>query len=882
MTLSRFLKIALFSSALLLHGQITTPEKFFGFQLGADNKMARWDKIVEYFSVLEKESGGKMKVNNMGPSTMGNPFLMVVITSPANQAKLEHYRQVNLQISDSRGLTEAQVKGLVAEGKVFCVQSMSLHASEIGGSQMAPELAYDLLARNDEETKRILDNVIFIEVPSFNPDGQVMVTDWYRESLGKPWEGTSTPWLYHKYVGHDNNRDAFMTQQVESKYMAELLFTKWRPESYVDHHHMGSYGARIYLPPYAEPVRPYADPLIWRELSWYGAHMAYKEEEGGESGIFNMGEYSGWGHFGFHWITPFHNIAGMLTESASAKMASPLFIHPEQLQGGVRNMPKYEEETVFPNPWPGGWWRLRDIVDRQKISAWAVLDVSARNRETVLWNAYLKGKRQTERGAAGKPYAYVISANQHDPLTADLMINKLLVQGIEIHQTTKPFSAATGVDYPAGSFVISLAQPKMGLIRNLLGRTFFPDNAWTRNGDGTPIRPYDMSTDTMDEFMGVRADPLDEPVDMTNLKKLTGPVEPAGKVTEGSAGYVIDGRLNHGFKAVNELLAAGASVSRVDQAQPGLRAGDFIVAKGAAVAPIAKETGVSFNALNTAPKSGTTHEVKKLRIGLRQRYSGGNIDEGWTRWLVEDFKFPYTSLMDKDIKAGNLIDKYDVIVIPDDSTAMIAGAGVAAPAAAGGGGRGGRGGGAAPAAAPAGGRGGGEFGGATNYPPEYRAGIGAEGVAALKEFVNKGGTLVALGGASDFAIEQFSLGLRNSLSGLSTKDFWCPGSTLRLQIDNTQPAAYGMPGRAFGVFLQGNMAFDLSNTANENYHVIARYADREILQSGWLVGEQNLSKKAAMVTAGVGKGHVIVVGFRTQHRAQTYGTFKLLFNALIG
>jgi hypothetical protein len=594
--------------------------------------------------------------------------------------------------------------------------------------------------------------------------------------------------------------------------------------------------------------------------------MAYKEEEGGESGVFNMGEYSGWGHFGFHWITPFHNIAGMLTESASARIASPMFIHPEQLQGNVRNLPKYEEETVFPNPWPGGWWRLRDIVDRQKISAWAVLDISARNRETVLWNAYLKGKRQTERGAAGKPYAYVVSANQYDPLTADLMINKLLVQGIEIHQAVKGFSAATGVDYPAGSFVISLAQPKMGLIRNLLGRTFFPDNDWTRNKDGTPIRPYDMSTDTMDEFMGVRTDALDEPVEMSNLKKLVGPVEAAGKVTEGSAGYVIDGRLNNGFKAVNELLAAGAAVSRVDQAQAGLRAGDFIVGKGAAVGPIAKETGVSFTALNAAPKAGSTHAVKKLRVGLRQRYSGGNMDEGWTRWLIEDFKFPYTSLMDADIKRGNLIDKYDVIVIPDDGTAMITGL----PAA---GGRGGRGGG--------GGGGEGGFGGA-NYPPEYRAGIGNEGVTALKEFVSKGGTLVALGGASEFAIEQFSLGLRNALAGVNTKEFWCPGSTLRLDIDNSQPAAYGMPARALGVFLQGNMAFELSNTADENYHVIARYADREILQSGWLVGEQNLAKKAAMVTAGVGKGHVIVVGFRTQHRAQTYGTFKLLFNALIG
>ncbi|HVP00885.1 MAG TPA: M14 metallopeptidase family protein [Bryobacteraceae bacterium] len=866
MTFSRILKIALFSATLAAAQNVTTPSQFFGFQLGADGKMARWDKIVEYYSVLEKESGGKMKVTNMGPSTMGNPFLMVVITSPANHAKLEHLRQVNLQISDSRGLAEAQVKGLVAEGKVFCVQSMSLHASEIGGSQMAPELAYDLISRNDEETKRILENVVFIEVPSFNPDGQIMVTDWYRESVGKAWEGTSTPWLYHKYVGHDNNRDAFMTQQVESKYMAKLLFTDWRPESYVDHHHMGSYGARIYLPPYAEPVRPYADPLTWRELSWYGAHMAYKEEEGGMSGVFNMGEYSGWGHFGFHWITPFHNIAGMLTESASAKMASPLYIHPEQLQGNVRNLPKYEEETVFPDPWPGGWWRLRDIVERQKISAWAVLDISARNRETVLWNAYLKGKRQTERGAAGKPYAYIVSANQHDPLTADLMIDKLLVQGIEIHQTTKPFSASTGVDYPAGSFVISLAQPKMGLIKNLLGRTFFPDNYWTRNGDGTPIRPYDMSTDTMDEFMGVRTDALDEPVNVAEMKKLTGPVSAAGKVSEGSVGSVIDGRLNNAFKAVNELLAAGAQVSRVDKAQGSLRAGDFIVAKGASAAPVAKDTGVSFLALNAAPRAGSTHPVKKLRIGLRQRYSGGNIDEGWTRWLMEDFKFPYTSLMDKDFKAGNLIDQYDVIVIPDDSIAMITGQ---APA---GGGRGGRG----------GGGGGGGFGGGENYPPEYRAGIGNEGVTALKEFVNKGGTLVALGGASEFAIEQFNLGLRNALANLNTKEFWCPGSTLRLDIDNTQPPAYGMPSRAFGVFLQGNMAFDLSNAANENYYVVARYADREILQSGWLVGEQNLSKKAAMVTAAVGKGRVIVVGFRTQHRAQTYGTFKLLFNTLIG
>jgi hypothetical protein len=844
---------------------ITPPEKFFGFRLGSDKNMARWDKIVEYYGVLEKESGGRMKVVNMGPSTMGNPFLMVIITSPANQAKLDHLRQVNLQISDARGLAEAQVKSLVAEGKVFVCQSMSLHANEIGGTQMAPELAYDLLARKDEETQRILDNVVFVEVPSFNPDGQIMVTDWYRKMLGTEYEGGNIPWLYHKYIGHDNNRDAFQTNMIESKYMAKILFTDWKPEAYVDHHHMGSYNARIYLPPYAEPVRPYADPILWRELSWYGAHMAYKEEEAGESGVINMAQYSGWGHFGFHWITPFHNIVGMLTESASAKVASPLYILPEQLQGGPRNMPSYDAATVFPNPWPGGWWRLRDILDRQKISAWAVLDLAARNRETVLWNAYLKGIRQTERGAQGKPSAYVIPAAQHDSLTAVLMINKLLVQGIEIMQAKKGFSTGSGMDYAAGSFVISLAQPKMGLIKNLLGRTFFPDNDWTRNKDGSPIRPYDMSTDTMDEFMGVRVDPVDEPV-KGDLVKLTAAVQIAGKVAPGASSYVIDGRLNDAFKAVNLLLEKGVAIRRVDKPSEGLRPGDFIVAKADAVNAIARDTGIDFAALKAEPVAA--HPVKRLRIGLYQRYSGGNIDEGWTRWLIEDFKFPYTTVMDAEIKKGNLNDKYDVIILPDDSTAQITGerpAPGAAPA-----GRGGGGGGE-----------GGFFGG--NYPPEYRSGIGNEGVTALRTFVQKGGTVLTLGGASTFAMERLNVSARNVVAGKSTKEFWSPGSTLRVKFDNTNPMAYGMPSEGFAVYLQGNPAFDIPpSDHNEHYEVVVSYADREILQSGWLVGEQTIAKKAGMVVAHSGEGRVILIGFRPQHRAQTYGTFKLLFNALIG
>ncbi len=296
---------------------------------------------------------------------------------------------------------------------------------------------------------------------------------------------------------------------IESVYAAKIMYRDWKPQAYIDHHHMGSYGARFYVPPYSEPIRPYADPLVWREMSLFGGHIAYKLEEAGKTGILNKAQYPGWGHFGWHWITPFHNMAGMLTESASAKLATPLYIHPDQLQGGAREFAKYEVQTTIPSLWPGGWWRLRDIVEQQKISAWALLDIAARHRETVVWNAYLKSKRQRERGAKGTPKAYVVPSDQHDPLTAVKMVNTLLMSDIEILQAKEDFTVGD-VTYGAGSYVVPLAQPKMGLIRNLLGRTLYPDNDWTRGRDGTPLRPYDSATHTMAEYMGVRVDPIDD------------------------------------------------------------------------------------------------------------------------------------------------------------------------------------------------------------------------------------------------------------------------------------------------------------------------------------------------------------------------------------
>jgi hypothetical protein len=397
----------------------------------------------------------------------------------------------------------------------------------------------------------------------------------------------------------------------------------------------------------------------------------------------------------------------------------------------------------------------------------------------------------------------------------------------------------------------------MGLIRNLLGQTFYPDNDWTRARDGSPLRPYDTATHTMAEIMGVETDPVGGAL-VGTLRVLEEAVPVAGTVAAGTD-LVLDGRLNDSFRAVNLLLDRGASVQRVDEGSATLRPGDFIVrGTPSDLADVASTTGVDFQALDT-PAAGA-RDIERRRVAMYQRYGGGNMDEGWTRLVLEQFDFPYTSLKDAEIQAGNLNANYDVIVFPHDSYGAIVGADGPGGGRAGGGGRGG-------------GRGG-------NTPPDYRSGIGPAGVRAILDFVEAGGTVVTLGGASDFAIRAFGLGVRNALTGLDSNEFFCPGSTLHIDVDSSDPLAYGMPQSALALFYS-SPAFVITAQDGYDYDRVVTYAERNILRSGWLIGEEHLSRRAAVVTANVGEGQVVLLGIRAQHRAQTHGTYKLLFNALI-
>jgi hypothetical protein len=845
-----FLAACLFILVVSINAQtIPSPEQYFGFKMGADRKLARWDKLTGYFFLLEKNSA-KIKVLNMGSSTEGNPFIIVIISSAENIGNLEKFKAINKKIADPRGVGESLIDSYIKEGKVVICQSMGLHASEVGGSQMSAELAYDLLTRSDYEVKNILDNVIFFMAPSLNPDGLNWVVDYYNEYVGTEYEGGGLPWLYQTYAGHDNNRDGDYMNLRESQHFAKILYRDWPPQAYIDHHHMGSYGARFFVPPYCDPIRPFADPLIWREISWYGAHIAYKLEENRFQGVLNSAQFSGWGHFGWHWITLFHNIAGMLTESASAKIATPLYVQPDQLSAESRQFPTYEPQVSFPNPWPGGWWRLRDVVLQQKVSALALLDVAARNKETVLNNAYQKAKRQMERGEEGEIKTVIIPAAQHDYLTAVKMVNTLLQSGVEIRKAKEDLVFENKI-YQKGSYVISMAQPKMGLLRNLLTETHYLENDWTYEADGTPKRPYDLATHTMYEFMGVAVDPVKVHIE-GNFEVLTSPDVAVGTVEAGGAAFVLDGKLNNSFTAVNLLLEKEVKVSRVDNAK-GFHRGDFLVAKSdeSVLRKIAEETGVTFEAINAMPAEGI-HNLRNYKLGMFKRYYGGNMDEGWTRLVLEQFKFPYKSMFDPEFQKTDMIKNFDVIILPSDAPTMIKGV---EPDK--------------------------QDERHKSYPEKYRSGIGKKGVENLKKFVSDGGTLIALANSYEFVVKEFGLKVENDLANVSTKEFFCPGSTLRAKFDSSSPFAYGMPDE--GLVLFGNSpVFRIGEDKNsEIYETIVRYPERNLLKSGWLLGEKKLEKKAAMITAKHGKGTIVLISFRTQHRAQTDGTYKLLFNSIL-
>ncbi len=840
--------------------RIISPEEFFGQVMGEDRKLVRWDRIVDYFNELGRSPC--VRVKELGKSTEGNPFLLAVITSPENMSRLDEIMKESWRIAHPKGIRREEFDEIVSGGKAVVAMSMSIHATEVGGTQMAPELAYELATR--PEYAEVRRNVVLLLFPCFNPDGQIMVTDWYNKYLNTEYEGTNPPWLYHRYTGHDNNRDAINLSMVESQMVARVIFREWYPQVYIDYHHMGSYGARFYIPPFSNPVDDQVDPLIWTEQEFFGGLMHVMLEAEGKIGVESAATYPGEFMPTFNYVPCWHNICGMLTESASAGLATPIWVHYHQLKPSNRGRPEYRTQMGFPHPWPGGWWRLRDVVEQQKISAKATLMAASNFREMILRNMYLKATHSLEKGTNEAPYAFIIKPEQHDELIAYKLLKTLMDMGVEVQRSLKEFTA-DDITYPRGTYAISASQPCRPYIMSLLKRTFYHVGPFSSKPDGTPLMPYDLATYTIPEFMGVRLHEVEHRFEgfFESVPSLRFPR--GGVASQAPSGWLLDARHNDGYAAINRLLRKGFEVKRLKMpllvGEKTYPAGTWHIV-GVDVEDELEKLSRRYHLYFYAAPEGELNEVstKLLKIGVFQRYYGGNTDEGWTRWLLEQFRFSYKTVFDKDIKRGRLAEKFDVLILPTDNKSMITGEGIdeyldkrsqgamALP----------------------------------KYPPDYRSGIGKDGVEKLKEFAEAGGTILCLGESSDFAIEELKVPVKNVLSDVKLQDFFCPGSTLHVDVDGGNQLAWGVQEDLLIIF-RNHPAFEVKpGNHSDDCSVVISYPEARIMESGWLQGEEKLARKAAMIETRMGKGRVILYGFAPQYRAQSDAAFKLLFNPLIG
>jgi hypothetical protein len=824
---------------------VTTPEQAFGFAPGTDRKLADWKDLTAYYKTVAAQTG-RVKYEELGKTMEGRPFVMLTVTSPENMARLAEYKEIASRLADPRRTTPAEAQALVAKGKTVMMITYNIHSTEIASAQTAPLFVYRMATSNDPDVLLTLKNVILLMVPSQNPDGEQLVVDWYKKTLGTAAEGSSPPVLYAKYVGHDDNRDWVGLTQLETQHTAQQI-NEWHPQILYDLHQQGADAPRLFLPPWVDPIDPNVDPLLVYSMNALGMRTAHDVAATGKTGVLTHGVYDFWSPLRDY--ISLHNGLRILTESASANLASPIDVPFEKLGTGIG----YDAKVAawnYPDPWKGGTWRMGDIVAYQMAALESMTRSAAVDRAQYLSDLYAVSERAVHPAAG--PYAYVISAEQVDPAMTVKMAKTLFDAGVEVQQATAGFEAG-GKSYPAGSYIVGLDQPYRNFAKTVLERQKYPDIR--EYPGGPPQRPYDVTGTTVPLFYGVTADAVEAKFSAP-AKRLTAIVPVVGRVEAGTAnGWLLADTSNSGLYALFSLLGQDVKAYRLTGAASGASPGTIYVPAQAGVeaklAVAAKRFGVTFKA-SAAPVTGSALAVKLPRVGLYKSWVAA-LDEGWTRFVLDTNGVPYKSIVNADIKKGNLISQFDAIVLPDNpANAILTGSY----------GRGGGGGGARLVM--------------PQVPAEYQGGLGPDGAAALKAFVEAGGTIITINHASGVYANKDNAAMTNALEGVAAKEFYCPGSQLEIAVDTTNPIAFGaMP--TVSIFFETGPTFKLGGGAKS----VGRYANDKPLLSGWILGGKYLDGTSAIAEMPMGKGRVIAFGFIPMYRGLSEATYKFELNAML-
>jgi len=737
------------------------PEVHLGFRPGEDRRVVDWSQTTAYLEVLAAQSD-RVRLDTIGRSTLDRPMVLLTITDPANHARLEEFRATQAQLADPRRIDGPGLREeLIRSGRLVVLVTSAIHPTEVGGSLVPLTLAYRLAAATDSALLKVLRECVVLIVPSVNPDGVDMVAEWYRESIGMPWEGSPPPRLYHHYTGHDNNRDWYSFTQVETRNVVERVYNVWHPQIVHDIHQHGPYGSRYFVPPWTNPIEPNVDPLLTAATNSLGTAIAWKLLRQGKKGVAVNAGYDAWSPARAY--AHYHGGVRILSETASARLATPIEVLPGELQSADRDGPG-DLTWNHPAPWPGGSWSLADILEYMEAGAIALLQSAATSREAWLENFVSVGERAVE-GWTAWPRAWVVPAHQGNESGIAELTRILRTAQVEIDISTSDLTAGAST-WPAGSLVIDMRQPYAAFVQMLLAPQAYPGRL--EYPGGPPQAPYDVTAHNLPLLLGVQAEPTNQ-LPRGDMERLAGAPSFRPRHVEGLSG-----------------------------------------------------------------RSG-------LLVGLYQPWVPAT-DEGWTRWLFDNYEVPYATLHDQQIRQGYLARRFTSIVLPSVEPSVLD-----------------------------------EGWAPGSMPVEFTGGLGSAGVQALRTFVEAGGTLVALGQSASWAAERLNLPVADRLRDQPKEVFFAPGAQVSLQVDTTTSVGRHMQART-AAWIEGGAAFDLP--ARSAAVSVATYGTRPRVLSGWVHGANALAGASAVVEVPLGSGKVVLFGIDPQQRGLSMATFPLLFNAL--